>query len=141
MMMMNSGYTPRILVADDDPIVQQFVSSILVENRYEVFTASDGRQALEMVHELKPDLVILDLIMPYRDGYEVLRLLREKNETRKIPVIILSAKSREEDIIRGLEAGAEDFMVKPFNALELVARARKILARTLKVGMQWTHIS
>ncbi len=139
--MMKSFYTPRILVADDDPIVQQFVSSILVQNRYEVFTASDGRQALDAIRELRPDLVILDLIMPYRDGYEVLRLLREKNETRKIPVIILSAKSREEDIIRGLEAGAEDFMVKPFNALELVARARKILARTLNLEMQWTHIS
>ena len=139
--MMQTGYTPRILVADDDPIVQQFVSSILVENRYQVFTASDGRQALDMVRELMPDLVILDLIMPYRDGYEVLRLLQEKEETRKIPVIILSAKSREEDIIRGLEAGAEDFMIKPFNALELVARARKILARTLNVGMQWTHTS
>ncbi len=139
--MMKSFYTPRILVADDDLIVQQFVSSILVQNRYEVFTASDGRQALDAIHELKPDLVILDLIMPYRDGYEVLRLLREKKETRKIPVIILSAKSREEDIIRGLEAGAEDFMIKPFNALELVARARKILARTLNMEMQWTHIS
>ena len=138
---MDNGYTPRILVVDDDPIVQQFVSSILVQNRYEVFTASDGRQALDAIRELRPDLVILDLIMPYRDGYEVLRLLREKNETRKIPVIILSAKSREEDIIRGLEAGAEDFMVKPFNALELVARARKILARTLDVGTQWTHTS
>ena len=139
--MMKSFYTPRILVADDDLIVQQFVSSILVQNHYEVFTASDGRQALDAIHELKPDLVILDLIMPYRDGYEVLRLLREKKETRKIPVIILSAKSREEDVIRGLEAGAEDFMVKPFNALELVARARKILARTLNMEMQWTHIS
>jgi len=138
--MMKSGYTPRILVADDDPIVQQFVSSILMENGYEVFTASDGRQALDMVREIKPDLVILDLIMPYRDGYEVLRLLQEKDET-KVPVIILSAKSREEDIIRGLEAGAEDFMIKPFNALELVARARKVLARTLNVGMQWTHTS
>ena len=139
--MMNNGYTPRILVADDDPIVQQFVSSILVENRFEVFTASDGRQALDRIRQLKPDLVILDLIMPYRDGYEVLRLLREKEETRNIPVIILSAKSREEDIIRGLEAGAEDFVIKPFNALELVARARKILARTLNREMQWTHIS
>ncbi len=139
--MMESSYTPRILVVDDDPIVQQFVSSILVENGYEVFTASDGREALDMIRELKPDLVILDLIMPYRDGYEVLRLLQEKDETREIPVVILSAKSREEDIIRGLEAGAEDFMIKPFNALELVARARKILARTLKVGMQWTHTS
>jgi len=139
--MMKSGYTPRILVADDDTIVQQFVSSILMENGYEVFTASDGRQALDMVREIKPDLVILDLIMPYRDGYEVLRLLQEKDETRSVPVIILSAKSREEDIIRGLEAGAEDFMIKPFNALELVARARKVLARTLKAGMQWTRTS
>ena len=139
--MMKSFYTPRILVADDDLIVQQFVSSILVQNRYEVLTASDGRQALDSIYKLKPDLVILDLIMPYRDGYEVLRLLREKEETRNIPVIILSAKSREEDIIRGLEAGAEDFVIKPFNALELVARARKILARTLNREMQWTHIS
>ncbi len=138
--MMKSFYTPRILVADDDLIVQQFVSSILVQNHYEVFTASDGRQALDAIHELKPDLVILDLIMPYRDGYEVLRLLQEKDET-KVPVIILSAKSREEDIIRGLEAGAEDFMIKPFNALELVARVRKVLARTLKMGKQWTHTS
>ncbi len=139
--MMENRYTPRIRVADDDPIVQQFVASILVENRYEVFTASDGRQALDMIRQLKPDLVILDLIMPYRDGYEVLRLLQEKDETKKIPVIILSAKSREEDIIRGLEAGAEDFMIKPFNALELVARARKVLARTLDVRMQWTPTS
>jgi DNA-binding response OmpR family regulator len=139
--MTNNGYTPRILVADDDPIVQQFVSAILAENRYEVFTASDGRQALDMIRELRPDLVVLDLIMPYRDGYEVLRLLQEDDETRKIPVIILSAKSREEDIIRGLEAGAEDFMIKPFNALELVARARKILARTLDTEMQWARIS
>lgn len=139
--MTNNGYIPRILVADDDPIVQQFVSSILVENRYEVFTASDGREALDLARELRPDLVVLDLIMPYRDGYEVLRLMQEKPETSKIPVIILSAKSREEDIIRGLEAGAEDFMIKPFNALELVARARKILARTLKQEMQWTPTS
>ncbi len=131
----------KILAADDDPIVQQFVSSILMENGFEVFTASDGRQALDMIRELKPDLVILDLIMPYRDGYEVLRLLLEQDETKKIPVIILSAKSREEDIIRGLEAGAEDFMTKPFNALELVARTRKILARTLDVRMQWTPTS
>lgn len=136
-----SEYTPKILVADDDPIVQHFVSSILVENEYEVFTASDGRQALDLARELHPDLMILDLIMPYRDGYEVLRLLQEKDETKDIPVIILSAKSREEDIIRGLEAGAEDFMIKPFNALELVARARKVLSRTLSAESKWTRTS
>ena len=119
----------KILAADDDPIVQQFVSSILMENGFEVFTVPDGEQALEQARSLKPDLIILDLIMPYRDGYEVLRLLREGDDTKEIPVIILSAKSKEEDIIRGLEGGAEDFIIKPFNALELVARVRKVLQR------------
>ncbi|MGD8376502.1 MAG: response regulator transcription factor [Acidobacteriota bacterium] len=120
----------RILAADDDPIVQQFVSSILIENGHEVFTAPDGEQALEQARTLLPDVLVLDLIMPYKDGYEVLRSLQEAPETRNIPVIILSAKSKEEDIIRGLEGGAEDFIIKPFNALELVARVKKVLART-----------
>jgi len=119
----------KILAADDDPIVQQFVSSILMENGYQVFTAGDGEQAVLQAKTLLPDLIILDLIMPYRDGYEVLRLLKSAPETAAIPVIILSAKSKEEDIIRGLEGGAEDFMIKPFNALELVARVRKALSR------------
>ena len=119
----------KILAADDDPIVQQFVSSILIENGFEVFTAADGEQAIAQARTLGPDLIVLDLIMPYRDGYEVLRLLQESPATRSIPVIILSAKSKEEDIIRGLEGGAEDFIIKPFNALELVARVRKVLSR------------
>jgi DNA-binding response OmpR family regulator len=119
----------KILSADDDPVVQQFVSAILSENGYEVYTATDGEQAVAQARAVLPDLMILDLIMPYRDGYEVLRLLRETPETRAIPVIILSAKSKEEDIIRGLEGGADDFIIKPFNALELVARVRKVLAR------------
>ena len=119
----------KILAADDDPIVQQFVSSILVENGYDVFVAPDGEQALEQARALQPDLIVLDLIMPYRDGYDVLRCLQDSPATSGIPVIILSAKNKEEDIIRGLEGGAEDFIIKPFNALELVARVRKILAR------------
>ena len=119
----------KILSADDDPVVQQFVSAILNENGYEVSTATDGEQAVAQAKAVLPDLMILDLIMPYRDGYEVLRLLREAPETRAIPVIILSAKSKEEDIIRGLEGGADDFIIKPFNALELVARVRKVLSR------------
>ena len=121
----------KILAADDDPIVQQFVSSILTENGFEVFIAPDGDQAVEQARSLRPDLIVLDLIMPYRDGYEVMRSLADRPETKKIPVIILSAKNKEEDIIRGLEGGAEDFIIKPFNALELVARVRKILARKL----------
>jgi DNA-binding response OmpR family regulator len=140
---MNDGATPRILVADDDPIVQQFVASMMKEHEFEVFTASDGREALDMARDLKPDLVILDLIMPYRDGYEVLRLLQESENTQGIPVLILSAKSREEDIVRGLDAGADDFMTKPFNALELMSRARKILARSMNGNGRrvWTPTS
>jgi DNA-binding response OmpR family regulator len=121
---------PKILAADDDPIVQQFVTSILMENGFEVFTASDGEEAIQQIKTIKPDLIVLDLIMPYRDGYEVLRLLREDPDSKETPVIILSAKSKEEDIIRGLEGGADDFIIKPFNALELVARVRKALSRT-----------
>ena len=119
----------KILAADDDPIVQQFVSSILMENGHEVFTAPDGEQALDQARAMLPDLIVLDLIMPYKDGYEVLRSLQKSPEMKDIPVIILSAKSKEEDIIRGLEGGAEDFIIKPFNALELVARVKKVLAR------------
>ena len=122
----------KILTADDDPIVQQFVSSILTEHGYEVFTSSDGEEALRKTKRVGPDLIILDLIMPYRDGYGVLRSLQEDPDTKGIPVIILSAKSKEEDIIRGLEGGAEDFMIKPFNALELVARVRKVLSRSTR---------
>jgi DNA-binding response OmpR family regulator len=122
----------KILTADDDPIVQQFVSSILIEHGYEVFTSSDGEEALRKTKRVDPDLIILDLIMPYRDGYGVLRSLQEDPDTKGIPVIILSAKSKEEDIIRGLEGGAEDFMIKPFNALELVARVRKVLSRSMR---------
>ena len=131
----------RILVADDDPIVQQFVSSILMENGYEVFIAQDGEQAVEQARSLKPDLIILDLIMPYRDGYEVMVSLQESDETRHLRVIILSAKSREEDIVRGLEEGAEDFIIKPFNALELVARVRKVLGRAPQhAAQEATHL-
>lgn len=119
----------KILAADDDPIVQQFVTSILMENGFEVYTASDGEEAIQQIRNLVPDLIVLDLIMPYRDGYEVLRLLRQEPAHKDTPVIILSAKSKEEDIIRGLEGGADDFMIKPFNALELVARVRKALSR------------
>jgi two-component system phosphate regulon response regulator PhoB len=138
---MNNSKRARVLVADDDPIVRQFVASLMEENECDVFTASDGREALDMARSVHPDLLVLDLIMPYRDGYEVLRLLQERDETRGIPVLILSAKSREEDIIRGLESGAEDFVVKPFNALELMTRARKILARTMNGRRTWTPTS
>jgi len=120
----------RILVADDDRVTSRFVSSLLEGEGYEVLVADDGQHAVELALEYRPDLIVSDLIMPYRDGFEVLRVLRDESRLARIPVVILSMKDREEDIVRCLEEGADDYVVKPFNARELVVRIRKQLKRT-----------
>jgi len=120
----------RILVADDDRVTSRFVRSLLEGEGYEVLVADDGEHAIELALEHRPDLIVSDLIMPYRDGFEVLRAMRAEGRLSQIPVVILSMKDREEDIVRGLEAGADDYVVKPFNARELVARIRKQLQRS-----------
>ena len=120
----------RILVAEDDPVTLRFVVSLLEEKGYEVYEATDGRSALELAAEHVPDLIVTDLVMPYRDGYGLLRAIREHDATRKIPVLILSMRDREDDIVRGFEDGADDYVVKPFNARELTARVRKLLERS-----------
>lgn len=122
----------RILVADDDRVTTRFVSSLLESEGYEVLVAEDGEHAFELARQHRPDLIVSDLIMPYRDGFEVLRALRGEDGLANIPVVILSMKNREEDIVRGLEEGADDYVVKPFNARELVVRVRKQLQRTRK---------
>ncbi len=122
----------RILVADDDRVTTRFVSSLLESEGYEVLVAEDGEHAFELALQHRPDLIVSDLIMPYRDGFEVLRALRGEDGLANIPVVILSMKNREEDIVRGLEEGADDYVVKPFNARELVVRVRKQLQRTRK---------
>ena len=120
----------RILVAEDDPVTLRFVVSLLEEKGYEVYEATDGRSALELAAEHVPDLIVTDLVMPYRDGFGLLRAIREHDATRKIPVLILSMRDREDDIVRGFEDGADDYVVKPFNARELTARVRKLLERS-----------
>lgn len=120
----------RILVAEDDPITARFVSSLLLEQGYEVLVAEDGEHAVELALKHEPDLIISDLIMPYRDGFMVLRTLRSTEELAEIPILILSMRDREEDIVRGLEEGADDYVIKPFNARELLARIRKQLDRS-----------
>jgi DNA-binding response OmpR family regulator len=117
----------RILLAEDDPVTARFVGSLLEEHGYEVVVAADGDRALEVAERAEPDLIVSDLVMPYRDGFEVLRALRNDPRFRSIPVVILSMRDREEDIVRGFEQGADDYVVKPFNARELVARIRKLL--------------
>jgi len=117
----------RIVVADDDPIVVKFLTAIFRDEGFEVRSAEDGEKALQIIREARPDLVILDLVMPYRDGFEVCRQMRATPETRAVPVIILSMKEKEQDALRAFEVGADDYIRKPFNVLELVARARKLI--------------
>jgi DNA-binding response OmpR family regulator len=117
----------RIVVADDDPIVTKFLSAIFKDEGYEVRTADDGEKAWLLIKEMKPDLVILDLVMPYRDGFEVCQQMRATPETRTVPVIILSMKEKEQDALHAFEVGADDYIRKPFNVLELLARARKLM--------------
>ena len=126
--------TRQILVVDDDVITARFIASLLRENDFDVLVAEDGAQALDLIRKHEFALVVCDLVMPYRDGYSVLRAIRTNEGFRDLPVLLLSMRDREEDIVRGLEEGANDYVVKPFNARELMARIRKILNHKRKVS-------
>lgn len=117
----------RILVAEDDPVTARFLCSLLEEKGYDVLLAEDGEQACALAVSERPDLIVSDLAMPYRDGFEVVKTLRSDARSADIPVILVSMHDREEDIVYGLEHGADDYVVKPFNARELLARIRKQL--------------
>jgi len=107
----------------------QFLKAVFTAQGFTVDWAGDGIEGLSLARKRRPDLVILDLLMPYKSGFEVLRELKSHPDTQRVPVIILSSNSREEDIVKALNAGADDFVVKPFRARELVARARKVLGQ------------
>jgi diguanylate cyclase (GGDEF)-like protein len=119
-----------ILVADDDPAIVRLVEINLKFEGYEVLTAADGEQALKIVNESLPALVLLDVMMPKLDGYEVCERIRAESRTRHINVIMLTAKSLSADKIVGLTAGADDYVLKPFDPMELVARVRATLRRS-----------
>jgi DNA-binding response OmpR family regulator len=121
------GVAKTILVAEDDPITRRFVVSLLEERGYQVLVAEDGENAVATAMRSRPDLIVSDLVMPYRDGYEVLRAIRSDDRLRDLPVLILSMRDREEDIVRGFEQGADEYVVKPFNAREFLSRVRKLL--------------
>jgi DNA-binding response OmpR family regulator len=120
---------PLVLVADDDRDILQLVSFRLERADYEVVQANDGEEALRLVKELRPDLAVLDLMMPKLNGYEVIREIRRDEETKAIPVILLTARVQEADVARGFEAGADDYLKKPFSPQELRARVQAILGR------------
>lgn len=117
----------RILVVDDDPPSVKMTAFLLREEGYEVITADNGRSALEMVQSQSPDLVIMDVMMPHIDGLEVTRRIRQ---TMDVPIIILSAKGETADKVTGLEVGADDYLAKPFEPSELIARVKAVLRRS-----------
>jgi len=119
----------RILVVDDEIYIVHILDFSLGMEGYEVVTALDGEQALERVAEQKPDLIVLDIMMPKLDGYETCKALKSREETRDIPVILLSAKGRNVDQKTGFEVGADDYITKPFSPRKLVERINAILGQ------------
>ena len=117
----------KILVVDDEKPISDIIKFNMVKEGYEVVTAFDGREALEMFEAERPDILILDLMLPEMDGLEVARTMRK---TSNVPIIVLSAKDSEFDKVIGLEIGADDYMTKPFSNRELQARVKAILRRT-----------
>ena len=117
----------RILVVDDEPRMIRFIRLNLEHDGFEVAEAADGLAALKQVRDVLPDLILLDVSMPELDGFETLRLLREIST---VPVIMLTARGEEEDRVRGLELGADDYVTKPFSPRELVSRVKAVLRRT-----------
>jgi len=115
-----------VLVVDDEPMLRNLLSRLLRMEGYDVIEAADGQAALDLVGERRPDLVLLDVMMPARDGLDVLSDLRE---TSQVPVILVSALGEEADRVLGLKMGADDYVVKPFSAAELSARIESVLRR------------
>ena len=117
----------RILVVDDDRKIVDLVKAYLEKDGYRVLTAYDGLQALDLARQKRPDLIVLDLMLPELDGLDVCRILR--GEGNKVPIIMLTAKTTEADKLIGLDLGADDYVTKPFSPRELLARVRAVLRR------------
>ena len=121
--------SPRILIVEDEDALSTLLQYNLEKDGYDVALASDGEEALTMVAEHAPDLVILDWMLPKISGIEVCRRLRNRTESRNVPIIMLTARGEETDRIRGLDTGADDYVIKPFAMTELSARIRAVLRR------------
>jgi two-component system phosphate regulon response regulator PhoB len=136
---------PSVLLVEDEPAQREVLAYNLQAEGYTVLQASNGEEALLLIQESKPDLVLLDWMMPLVSGLEVCRRLKMRPETRGIPIIMLSARSEEVDKVRGLETGADDYVIKPYSLVELMARLRAHLRRVrptaLGVRLEWQDIS
>ena len=121
--------TPHILVVEDEDALSTLLQYNLDKEGYDVVVAADGEEALTLVSERLPDIIILDWMLPKISGIEVCRRLRQRSESRNVPIIMLTARGEESDRIRGLDTGADDYIVKPFAMSELSARIRAVLRR------------
>ena len=121
--------TPHILVVEDEDSLATLLQYNLQKEGYDIALAGDGEEALLLVDERLPDLIVLDWMLPKVSGIEVCRRLRQRNETRNVPIIMLTARGEETDRVRGLDTGADDYVVKPFSMTELTARIRAVLRR------------
>ena len=122
---------PTILIIEDDEDIGFLLSSMLSREGFEVTVAADGRQALEIIDEIPPPkLVLTDVMLPFADGVQLTTYIRKKPDWRNVPIIMLTSKSQKHDIVRGLNVGANDYVLKPFQPKELMARLRRFLLST-----------
>ena len=124
-----SGNHPTVLVVEDEPAQREVLRYNLQAEGFDVISAGDGDEALLLIDEMQPDIILLDWMLPQVSGIEICRRLKTRSETRATPVIMMSARSEEVDRVRGLETGADDYVVKPYSVLELMARVRTQLRR------------
>ena len=127
---MGASHQATVLVVEDEPAQRDVLAYNLEADGFKVAMAADGEEGLLMVDEVQPDIILLDWMLPNVSGIEVCRRLKTRPETRNIPVIMLSARSEDVDRVRGLETGADDYVVKPYSVIELLARVRSQLRRT-----------
>jgi two-component system, OmpR family, alkaline phosphatase synthesis response regulator PhoP len=119
----------KILIADDEPNIVAAVEFLLERNGYEVHVARNGEEALKLVEDCNPDLVLLDVMMPVRSGYEVCKRIRERADWRHIKIIMLSAKGRDAEVSKGLSIGADLYVTKPFSTRDLMGKVSELLQR------------
>ena len=124
----------NILVVEDDLDIRELISFNLQNQGHQVFEAKDGEAGIDKAREKLPDLILLDLMLPGIQGLDVCRIIKSDQETKEIPIIMVTALGQEEDIVKGLETGADDYITKPFSIKVLIARVNAVLKRSIEVG-------
>ena len=124
----------NILVVEDDLDIKELISFNLANEGHQVFEANDGEVGIDKARNDNPDLILLDLMLPGIQGLDVCRIIKSDQETKKIPIIMVTALGQEEDIVKGLETGADDYITKPFSIKVLIARVNAVLKRSIEVG-------